>query len=183
MIKVLKNQIFVLLIAFICPLSIGAALPRSEAAEKEAREEQPKPIVINSRTMEMDNNLMFVTFLGDVKAVRQDFVIDCDKMLAYYEKVPERPDNSGQTPTIKKIIAKGNVIINRAEGGVATSETATYLQNEGKMILTGDPTLKRGADVVKGNKITIFLDEDRVLVEGSEDKDVTVIISPPPEKN
>lgn len=180
MIKVQKNLIFFLFAALIpCFLSAGPAFPETE--EKAGRNDQPESIVIHSKTMEMDNSLMFITFLGDVKAIRSDFVIDCDKMLAYYDKTSDQQEENGGTPNMKKIVAMGNVTINRADGGVATSEMATYFQDEDIMILTGDPTVKRGTDVVNGDRITIFLNEDRVLVEG-EEKGVTVTISPAQEK-
>jgi lipopolysaccharide export system protein LptA len=70
------------------------------------------------------------------------------------------------------------VIINRAEGGVATADEATYDQEFERLILTGNPTVKQGNDIVKGERITIFLNEDRSVVEGSEEQKVSVTISP-----
>ena len=115
------------------------------------------PIVIKSNTMVVNNTLKLVTFTGDVKAEKDDFVIDCDKMTAYYESMSDQSVKQEETTKINKIVASGNVIINRAEGGVATAEKATYHQKDERMVLTGNPTVKRGSDVVKGEQITIFL--------------------------
>jgi len=140
---------------------------------------EPGRIVIESQTMEMDNQLKLVTFLGDVKAKRDDFVIDCDKMLVYYESMPSTEETRESKTKINKIVATGNVIINRAEGEKATAEEATYHQKDDRLVLTGSPTVTRGDDLVKGDRITIFLSDDRsVVVEGSESQKVSVTISP-----
>ncbi len=69
------------------------------------------------------------------------------------------------------------MIVNRAEGGIATAEKATYFQENERIILTGNPIVKRGSDVVKGERIIIFVKEDRISVEDS-----TVTITPSREK-
>ena len=143
---------------------------------------EAKPIVIKSQRLEMNNMLKVVTFTGDVKANYDNFIIDCDKMIAYYVDMPSQQVKEKKTLNIDKIIAMGNVIINRAEGGVATADEATYDQEFERLILTGNPTVKQGNDVVKGERITIFLNEDRSVVEGSEEQKVTVTISPRPKK-
>lgn len=145
--------------------------------------DEPGQIVIESQTMEMDNQLKLVTFSGDVNAKRDDFVIDCDKMLVYYESMPSTEKTRESKTKINKIVATGNVTINRAMGEKATAEKATYHQKDDRLVLTGNPTVTRGDDLVKGDRITIFLSNDRsVVVEGSENQKVSVTISPGREK-
>lgn len=172
----LKFQPLILCLA----LLIGVLLPVSavsQTSQKEPENEEATPIVIKSQTLEMNNKLKSVIFTGDVNARKDDFIIDCDKMVAYYVTMPDQQGKDKETTKIDKIVATGHVIINRAEGGVATAEKATYFQEDERIILTGNPIAKRGSDVVKGERIIIFLKEDRISVEDS-----TVTITPSREK-
>ncbi len=166
-------------------LLLGLLLPGfafSETLKKDHKNTESGPIVIESMTVEMNNELKKVTFSGDVNARRNDFIIDCDQMLVYYESMPDQQEKKEAETKINKIVAFGNVIINRAKGEQATAEKATYYQEDEKMVLTGNPTVTRGDDLVKGDRITIFLKEDRSVVEGSEKQKVSVTISPRREK-
>ena len=172
----LKRQLIILHFT----LFVGLLLPSpafSETSQEKPANEDPTPIVIKSKTMEMNNKLKSVTFTGDVNAKKDDFIIDCDRMVAYYENMPDLQEGNGEKTKIDKIVATGHVIVNRAEDGVATAEKATYFQKDERIILTGNPIAKRGADIVKGERIIIFLKEDRISVEDS-----TVTITPSREK-
>ena len=127
----------------------------------------------------MNNELKIVTFKGDVNAKKDSFVINCDNMLVYYKSTPGEQGKGDESKTsIDKIVATGHVTINRAKGGMATAEKAIYYQEDEKMVLMGSPAVKQGGDLVKGDRITIFLNEDRTIVESSEDSKVSVTISP-----
>jgi lipopolysaccharide export system protein LptA len=158
----------------------GLVQPESfvEGNEKAAQQ----PIVIKSNTVEINNGLKVVTFSGDVNAKNNDFAIDCDKMLIYYLNVPADQKTGGKKNNIDKIVATGQVTINRAKGGVATGDKATYYKEDEKLVLTGNPEVKQGNDLVKGEQITIFLKEDRSVVEGSQNNKVSVTIFPKQEE-
>ena len=173
-----KNWIAILCAIYLISLLFPAVI-LSETARKGEETPEAEPIVINSNTLEMNNELKVVTFKGDVKAKKDNFVINCDNMLVYYESSPAAPGKGDENKTkIDKIVASGNVIINRAKGGKATAEKAVYHQKDEKMVLMGNPTVEQGKDLVKGDRITIFLNEDRSIVESSEDSKVSVTISP-----
>jgi len=151
----------------------------SETSPKEDETSGTGPIDIKSNSLEMNNKLKIVTFKGDVNAKKDSFVINCDNMIVYYKSAPGEPEKDDESKTsIDKIVATGHVTINRAKGGTATAEKAIYYQENEKMVLMGNPTVKQGSDLVKGDRITIFLNEDRSIVEGSEDSKVSVTISP-----
>jgi lipopolysaccharide export system protein LptA len=61
---------------------------------------------------------------------------------------------------------------------VATAEKAVYYQSEEKMVLTGNPVVRMGKDFVEGDRITMFLKEERSVVESSKDKKVRAVIFP-----
>ena len=155
---------------------------QSETVKDNREKEQVVPIVIKSKTLEMDNKLKVVTFTGDVIATKDDLVIDCKKMLVYFESLPGEK-GKGETGTkINRIVATGDVKINRADGGFATGEKAVYYQKDERVVLTGKPVVRQGNDFVEGDRITFFLIENRSVVESSKGKKVKATIFPKREK-
>jgi lipopolysaccharide export system protein LptA len=156
---------------------------------------QGQPIVIKSNSLEFDNQRKMVTFSGNVEAKREDWTIQCQKMIIYYK---EKDKASGQEVNTKqeigndfshkenvqldKIVAKGDVKVTRADGGVATAEEATYYWGDERVVLTGKPVVKQGDDFVEGSVVTLFLKENRSVVEGSGDTRVRAVISPRSDK-
>ncbi|MBW1784030.1 MAG: lipopolysaccharide transport periplasmic protein LptA [Deltaproteobacteria bacterium] len=136
------------------------------------------PMVIHSNTLEADDKKGVVIFTGDIEAKRDDFTVYCQKMVVYYQKSPERKDAPKAATKIDKIVATGQVKIVRTEGGVATGQKAVYYQKDEKLVLTGDPVVKQGDNSVEGDRITLFLKEDRSVVESSKEKRVKAIIFP-----
>jgi lipopolysaccharide export system protein LptA len=168
---------------------------------------QGQPIEIKSNSLEFDNQRKTVTFSGHVEAKREDWTIQCQKMIIYYkEKDPaqkegimdEKNKASGQKVSTKeeigndfshkenmqldKIVAKGDVRVTRADGGMATAEEATYYWGDERVVLTGKPVVKQGDDFVEGSVVTLFLKENRSVVEGSGDTRVRAVISPRSDK-
>ena len=173
---VLRKKLFVLSIIFLFGFA-PVGYSESGTLPEEAGKKEPKPIVIKSKVLEADNELKLVTFSGDVNVHADGFVLDCRKMLLYYGSFPEQK-NTNVEIKINKIIATGHVKINRVKGGVATAEKAIYYQKDEKMILSGNPVVKQGNDFIEGDRIIIYLKENRSVVESSEDNTVRAIIFP-----
>jgi lipopolysaccharide export system protein LptA len=66
---------------------------------------------------------------------------------------------------VKTIEATGRVRIEK-EGGSATCQKAVYFQEEEKIVMTGNPVAWQKGTRVAGKQITMFLAEDRSVVEG-----------------
>ena len=158
----------------------------SEALRKETEKAESEPIVIKSKTLEVNDKTKVVTFEGavraEVSAKSDDFVIDCHKILVYYTNTPSQQQDLEAGTKIDKIVATGEVRIKRGQGGVATAEKAVYYQQDEKIVLTGNPVIKQEKDFVEGDRITILLEENRHIVESTGDKKVRAIIFPKGEK-
>jgi lipopolysaccharide export system protein LptA len=115
-------------------------------------------IVITSHTLTADNKNNTATFEGSVVAKTDDITIYSDKMIVFY-------DNS--EGKIKKIHAVGNVKVNK-ENRALFSDEAIYLDDEKKIIFTGNPKAIEGENVITGKQIILFLEDDRAVVEGSK---------------
>ena len=141
-----------------------------------------EPIVIHSDSMEFDQQKRLIIFEGKVKARREDMVVDCQKMIIYYLENPKKNESDMEAGRVDKIVALGDVVINRADGSVARAGKAVFYQNEGKVVLTENPFVQQGPDFVEGQRIIMFLNENRSIVEGSEKKRVKATIFPKEEK-
>jgi lipopolysaccharide export system protein LptA len=158
----------------------GTALSAGPLAKTQKKSQGP--MVIKSKTLEADDKKKQVTFAGDVEGKRDDFTVFCQKLVVYYEKAGEQKESEQVSARIDKIVATGAVKIIRAEGGVATGEKAVFYQKGEKLVLTGKPVVKQGEDFVEGDVITLFLKEDRSIVESDKDKKVRAVIFPKQEK-
>ena len=184
---------FALFLSFWVLLSTPGA--NAQSLKKALGDSQGQPIVIKSNTLEFDHQRKMVTFSGKVDAKRDDWAIECHKMVVYYgekskestqkenmkiEKIVESAQQ--QSMKIEKIVAQGDVRITRQSGGLVTAQEATYYWDEERVVLTGKPVIQQGDDFVEGNVVTLFLKENRSLVEGSGDNRVRAVISPHSEK-
>ena len=143
-----------------------AAPPSSVSPSPESQ-----PITITSNNMEARKKENLVIFTGDVKAEQKDYTLYAKELYVYYADGKE----------IKEMIAIENVRIVQLNK-VATGEKAVYTRENRTVVLTGNPQVEEDCDIVKGDKITIFLDEDKSLVEGSGDKRVKAVVHPKDEK-
>jgi len=147
------------------------------AAQKVLGKAVGQSIVIKADSLEIDNQKRLVTFTGNVDARTDDLIITCEKLFLDYTGSVPKDSSQKSSVQMEKITAKGMVKITRPDGGLATAEEAVYLQKEGRVVLTGKPQVKQGDDFVEGSKITLFLNEDRSIVEGSDGKQVRAVIS------
>ena len=51
-----------------------------------------------------------------------------------------------------------------------------YFSEENKVVLTGKPRVEQGKDSIQGEKITLFLDTDKSVVEGGPSRPVEATI-------
>lgn len=117
-----------------------------------------KPVVITSETLTADNKNNTAVFEGSVVAKTDDITIYSDTMTVFY-------DNSESK--LNKIEAAGNVKVHKKDRAIF-SDHATYLDNEKKIVFTGNPRAVEGENVITGTQIIFFLQDDRALVEGSK---------------
>jgi lipopolysaccharide export system protein LptA len=140
-----------------------------------------KPIVIYSDTLLFEQDQRLIIFEGNVKARSEDMKVDCQKMIVYLK---ENPSNSStvESGRIEKIIALGDVVIIRSDGGIARAGRAEFYQNEEKVVLTENPSVQQGPDFAEGNRIVMYLKENRSIIEGSASKRVKATLFPKEEK-
>ena len=143
-------------------LLTGISAPGSVYAEGADK----KPITVPSDSLEADRKAKMVVFRGEV-AAEEDFLLCSDELRLFY----------GDGDEIDEIVATGNVRIFQDER-TSRSGKAVYDRRERTIVLTGEPFITQCTDTVKGEKITVYLDEDRAFVEGGEGGRVRAVIMP-----
>ena len=142
-------------------------------------------IVITSQSLVFKNQENMAVFEGKVVMTKVDFTMHADQMVVHFEGTspagakagtkalpssPARP--SGTEPpsfgnrAISLIEASGNVVMQQG-GKKAKSKKAVLSQHDDKVVLTGDPEVWEKGYHISGVRMTMFLKEDRSIVEGS----------------
>ena len=129
--------------------------------------DEGQPIIINSDHLEGDNKSNTVTFSGNVVAKRGDVSIYSDSISIIYDEINR---------DVTEVIAEGNVRVNMKDRE-ATGHKAVFINSEEKIILTGNPKVKEGDNIINGGKIILFLSEDRGIVEADEHTRVKATIN------
>ena len=121
-----------------------------------AAEGSKEPINIVSDSMEAETKTNKVVFRGNVVARQKDVTITSNELIATY---------SDGGKELKEVLATGNVRITQQDK-IAVAEKALFLNVERKIILTGNPKVWQGKDVISGDEIVYYLDVDRTEVKG-----------------
>ena len=185
-----RAQVVLVLALFWLP-GLGLAAEEQEAAAGHAAKNQNPfdislssgkgPINIRSGKLEFFYNDKRIIYRGSVVATRDNGTIKSDLLTVTYEEQPSsngtpaaataNPTTTGTTATsrrqrIKEAIAEGSVEITSATGN-ATCKKAVFNEIKRTVVLSGDAVLRDGDNVVKGETVTVYLDESRVTVEGN----------------
>ncbi len=111
-------------------------------------------------------------FRENVKMVQEELVVYSDVMIVYFKKdEPQVSSQAGASPAgnsqkeIRVIEAKGHVNITKGESR-ATCTRALYDKKKEKIILLGSPVVWQEGTRVSGQKITMYLRDNRSIVEG-----------------
>lgn len=152
----------------------GIVYSRADAVPTSAGYTDSAPINIISDRMEADSKEKWIEFIGNVVAKQEDSIITAERLKIFYIS-----DNGDATDseTIKKIIADGNVNIVTGTKRAA-ADHAVYTVDSHVLVLTGNSRAWSGKNIVTGNKITLFLNENRSIVESGEEEQVEATFYP-----
>ena len=128
-----------------------------------------RPMTITSETMIAQGKSQKAIFEQSVVLTREDMVIHADRMTVFFKKgtsgQAEKQSENSLGQQIHMVEAQGTVIIERADGK-STSGHAVYYKDEEKVVLTESPVAWQHGTRVTGTRMTIYLKEDRSVVEG-----------------
>jgi len=130
------------------------------------------PIDITSDTVEADQKTNTVTFKGNVVAKQEDTTLYANILTITYDP---------NTKKLKEIVAVGNVKVVQLDRR-ATGQKATFDQDKNKVVLDGEAVIREGTNVIRGERIIFYVDEERSVVEGGKGSRVSTSITPPPKE-
>ncbi|HEY7533605.1 MAG TPA: LptA/OstA family protein [Nitrospiraceae bacterium] len=163
------------------------SVSHSEASLQKGNADQAVSTTITAKKMTVKNQDSQAIFEGSVVLTRGTLVVYSDRMVVLFK--PQDQSNGSEdrqsreaaknsaaskgTDTmpsvsnrgINRIEATGRVKIEK-DSGSATCEKAVYYQSEEKIVLIGNPIAWDKGTRVSGKQITMFLAEDRSVVEG-----------------
>lgn len=140
-----------------------------------------QPIEINADALEVQQEQKLAVFRGNVDAKQGQLRLSADEIKVWYR---DRDTGGGSDiqGAIIRIVAAGNVLISTpretARGG--RGEYDVVLK---QITLTGDVVLTRGANVIRGERLVLDLENGRSEIKGSATQRVKGLFSPPKKKD
>lgn len=155
-------------IGFLAGVFLGAAI-LTPCVWGQEKNQTPAPIQIEADRMESTRENNTVLFFGNVMASQDNLTINADRMTVLYEN-PEEPQkteniDSNLNRKIDKIKAEGNVRIVQGEW-VAAGDAMDFNGAEKIVTLTGNASAWQDQNMVSGEKIILYLNEGKSIVEG-----------------
>lgn len=127
------------------------------------------PVTIDADQLENLQKEGLIVFTGNVVASQTGSTHYSDRMEVYL-------DSKGDG--IVRTISTGNVKIITKDCKIGTAKRAEYYDAEQRVVLVGNARVWQEDNVVTGERITIYLAEDRSVVEGGKQERVKAVFYP-----
>lgn len=128
-----------------------------------------RPTTVTADHLEVSRKERRAIYTGNVVATTTDLTVVADRMEFYFDEKME---------AVERMVAIGNVQVSRSDGTRAVSQQVTYDVLQERVVLEGQAVAWLRGNKVSGMRITLFIAEDRELVQGDERERVTVVIYP-----
>ncbi len=163
--SLLFSSLLLLLLLLALPSPAQAADPKQPALFGNSKD----PVDIVSDTLDFDQKKQIATFTGNVTARQADTTLHCDTLKIYFSD-PGRK--------LKEIIATGKKVVIKLDQKKGLCRKLHYFDNERKIVLTGNPSLDDGKNIITGETIVFYLDEKRSVVKSGKKSRVKTTIFP-----
>ena len=133
------------------------------------RAEKNGPVTVDADQLENRQKEGVIVFTGNVVASQNNSTQYADRMEVYLDAKGE---------SIVRTVSTGNVRIVTKDCRMGTARRAEYYDAEQRVVLIGNARVWRDDNVVSGERITIYLAEDRSVVEGGTQARVKAVFYP-----
>ena len=175
-----------LLLLNLVPLGMASLSESADAALPNSNVDHAVSTTITSKKMTVKNQDSQAVFEGAVVLTRGSLIVYSDRMVVMFREQDQASSENQKghqsvkggahskgpdavpavsNRSVNRIEATGRVKIEK-DSGSATCEKAVYYHEGDKIVLTGDPVAWDKGTRVSGKQITMFLAEDRSVVEG-----------------
>jgi lipopolysaccharide export system protein LptA len=129
-----------------------------------------EPIQVKSDKLEFSYKQRLLTYSGEVVVTQGDLTLHADRLEVQINDSAEGGDR------LEQIIATGNVDI--AQGKRAASGgRAVFDQRRRTIVLSENAVLSEGPNRISGERVVVYIDEERSVVEGG-DRRVQAVLYP-----
>jgi lipopolysaccharide export system protein LptA len=161
-----------------------------------------EPITITADQLDYDYKANVVVYHGTVQAAQGKVVLHSDQLRITFDNTKDAKDGKdgksdksdkadgakpaassdpdptavAETGKVKEIVATGSVRIDQGTR-FATGGKAVFDQTSRTVVMTENPVLHDGPNEVAGDRIVVFIDENRSVVEGGR-KRVKAVVFP-----
>jgi lipopolysaccharide export system protein LptA len=131
--------------------------------------EGSQPVTVDADKMERFGKEGLVVFSGSVVARQDNSVQYADRMEVYLDEVGDK---------ILRTVSTGAVRIITSDCRTGTARRAEYYDLDQRVVLIGNARVWQDDNVVSGETITIFLAQDRSVVQGGNQERVKAVFYP-----
>ena len=139
-----------------------------DRAERD-KEDRNQPVTVDSDRMERFGKESLVIFTGNVVARQNNSVQYADRMEVYLDEKGDR---------ILRTVSTGNIRIITKDCRTGTARRAEYYDLEQRVVLMGGARVWQDDNVVSGETITIYLSQDRSVVQAGTQERVKAVFFP-----
>lgn len=162
----MRNIVFIWLIALAATASVAA----------QTRHDSTAPIDIDADHGQLQDRANRASLSGNVRIRQAEMTLNAARVeVTYTGQV------SGGSPEVSRLVASGGVTLTRP-GQSARGKYGVYDINRHVVIMIGDVTLRQGANMISGQRLTINLDTGQATINGSG-KGVAATSSQPGDQN
>jgi lipopolysaccharide export system protein LptA len=150
-----------------------------------------EPITITSDNLEYQYKDGIVIYRGDVLAVQGDVKVKSNELRITLAKSDDAKgkgakgapsDFDDTSPSkLQSVVAIGSVRIDQGASW-AVGGKATFEQSNRTLVLTENPVLHNGPNEIVGDRVIVYLDENRSIVEGGR-KRIKAVLFPGKDKD
>jgi len=142
-------------------------------AKSKSADDKNQPVTVDADKMERFGKESLVVFTGNVVARQNNSVQYADRMEVYLDEKGDR---------ILRTVSTGTVKIITRDCRTGTARRAEYYDLEQRVVLIGNARVWQEDNVVSGDTITIFLAQDRSVVQGGRQERVKAVFYPHDDK-
>lgn len=166
-----KYAIIIVMCLPVLLLTVPVVTGEEVSSTRFIAKDQGGALSITSKKMTLKNQENTILFEGNVVVERDSMTLKANKVEVVFTSPSEKEEGLAETIEKKRelstITATGNVEFVQGERTIL-SEKVIYYKMDEKMVFTGSPNVRERQDELKGERITVFIREDRVVVEGGE---------------
>ena len=156
-------------LVFLCAAQVGVSVAAQDSQKPVFFGKSKDPVDITSDKLDFDQKKNIATFTGNVIARQAETSLEAETLKVFFAESDQ---------SLREIIATGKKVVIKFQGKEALCKKMHYHAGDRKIVLTGNPSLDDGKNIISGEEITFFIDEERSVVKSGQQKRVRTTIFP-----